>query len=144
MRKSVAAALALIMPYQALAGAACERPQDAMAIHTAALQQEMMVAALICHQVAAYNEFVVSHQSALQESDNGNYDKSRAILKDAKQYMSKQMEQVQASPEMRRQTEVMDKYDDELRSAESKSDEEKKEMQKSGKYDNYNSRKKNQ
>jgi hypothetical protein len=38
----------------------------------------------------------------------------------------------------------MENYGEDLNSAETKSDEEKKEMQKSGKYDNYNSRKKNQ
>ena len=47
----------------------CESPQDALAVRTAALQQEMMVAAFICHDIAAYNRFVLSHQSELQETD---------------------------------------------------------------------------
>jgi hypothetical protein len=53
------------------AGAAgyCERPEDALAVQTAALQQEMMVAAFECHDVASYNNFVLSHQTALQEAD---------------------------------------------------------------------------
>jgi len=71
MRRSIvaaAAACALIVN-QAWAGAACERPVDFAALRTAALQQEMMVAALACHAVADYNDFVLSHRAALQESD---------------------------------------------------------------------------
>jgi hypothetical protein len=65
---SIVAALVLV---HAGAGAApsCDRAQDAMALQTAALQQEMMVAALMCRDVSAYNAFVLSHQAALQESD---------------------------------------------------------------------------
>ena len=51
------------------AAAYCSRPQDAMAVQVAALQQEMMVAAFMCHDIASYNRFVVSHQGELQESD---------------------------------------------------------------------------
>ena len=83
-------------------------------------------------------------ENALKEADNGNYEKSRVILKDAQEYMDQQMSTVTASPEMRKQSENMGKYNDELRSAETKTEEEKSEMQKSGKYDNYNARKKNQ
>jgi Ca-activated chloride channel family protein len=83
-------------------------------------------------------------ESALREADNGNYDNARNILKDAQGYMGEQMNTVTASPEMRKQQENMDKYNDELKSAETKTDEEKSEMQKSGKFDNYNSRKGNQ
>jgi Ca-activated chloride channel homolog len=82
-------------------------------------------------------------ESALREADNGNYDNARNILKDAQGYMNEQMNTVTASPEMKRQSENMDKYNDELKSAEKKTDEEKSEMQKSGKFDNYNSRKNN-
>lgn len=53
----------------AWAGAACEAPRDATALKIAALQQFLMVAALTCHDVAAYNGFVVSHQGELQQSD---------------------------------------------------------------------------
>jgi Ca-activated chloride channel family protein len=83
-------------------------------------------------------------ETALREADNGNYDDARTIMKSAEQYMEGQMNTVTASPEMRRQQENMDKYNDELKSAETKTDEEKSEMQKSGKYDNYNTRKGNQ
>lgn len=51
------------------AAAYCARPQDVMAVRVAALQQEMMVAAFMCHDIAAYNRFVISHQGELQESD---------------------------------------------------------------------------
>jgi hypothetical protein len=51
------------------AAAYCARPQDVMAVRIAALQQEMMVAAFTCHDVAAYNRFVISHRGELQESD---------------------------------------------------------------------------
>jgi len=71
MRKGVVAApvaLALVAS-QALAVASCEQPEEAVAIHTAALQQELMVAAFMCRDVAAYNNFVLSHQAALQDTD---------------------------------------------------------------------------
>lgn len=44
---------------------------DAMtALKVAAMQQELMVAALTCHEVARYNHFVLSHQPELIDSDN--------------------------------------------------------------------------
>ena len=82
-------------------------------------------------------------ETALKEADNGNYDNARTIMKGAQQYMDEQMNTVTASPEMKRQQENMDKYDDDLKSAENKTEEEKSEMQKSGKFDNYNTRKGN-
>jgi len=83
-------------------------------------------------------------ENALREADDGNYEQARMILKDARGYMDKQMDDVAPSSEMKRQSENIDRYGTELESAEEKSDEEKKEMQKSGKYDNYNTRKKNE
>jgi hypothetical protein len=56
------------------AAAYCARPQDVMAVRVAALQQEMMVAAFMCHDIAAYNRFVLSHQGELQESDKALMD----------------------------------------------------------------------
>jgi hypothetical protein len=58
----------------ALAAPYCTRPQDAMAVRTAAVQQEMMVAAFMCHDVAAYNRFVLSRRPELQESDKALMD----------------------------------------------------------------------
>jgi hypothetical protein len=49
--------------------AECARPQEAMALKTAAVQQELMVAALTCNDAGAYNSFVLSHRRELQESD---------------------------------------------------------------------------
>lgn len=57
-----------------LAGAAsgaprCDTPQSQAALRTAALQQYLMVAALTCQRTPAYNSFVLSHQTELQQSD---------------------------------------------------------------------------
>ena len=68
---------ALVFPLlgaNALAAPYCTRPQDAMAVLTAAVQQEMMVAAFMCHDVAAYNHFVLSHRPELQDSDKALMD----------------------------------------------------------------------
>ena len=71
MRKLVVSApvLLALVAAEALAAGRCEQPQDAVAIHTAALQQELMVAAFMCRDVPAYNNFVLSHQTALQDAD---------------------------------------------------------------------------
>lgn len=83
-------------------------------------------------------------ENALKEADNGNYETARTIIKDARGYMDQQMNEVAPSPEMRRQSDNINRYEDDLKSAETKSEEEKSDMQKSGKYDNYNTRKKNE
>lgn len=49
--------------------AACATQADAAALKTAVLQQELMVAALQCHETAAYNRFVIGYRSELQASD---------------------------------------------------------------------------
>ncbi len=68
--KGTATALALWgMVGQALASGACARPSEAIALKTAAMQQELMVAALYCNDVGLYNRFVVSYQHDLQNSD---------------------------------------------------------------------------
>ena len=48
----------------------CVSRDDLSALKTAAMQQELMVAALTCHDVRRYNRFVVSHQDELIDSDN--------------------------------------------------------------------------
>jgi len=83
-------------------------------------------------------------EQALKDADDGNYDMAKLKLQRGQEYMNQQMGEVAPSPEMKRQKDNMDKYEEDLKSSETKTDEEKKEMQKSGKYDNYNSRKKNQ
>ena len=59
----------LLMTAGAWAETTCARPPDVTALKTADMQQFLMVAALTCRKVAAYNEFVLSHQGELQESD---------------------------------------------------------------------------
>ena len=70
----LAAFIFFLLCGQVWAAASCTRPQDAMAVRTAAVQQEMMVAALTCYDVDAYNRFVISHQGELQESDKALMD----------------------------------------------------------------------
>lgn len=72
MRKGIAVLLSVLVSAQgAVCWAApnCERPQDALALRASAMQQEMMVAALVCHDIEAYNHFVLGHRSELQNSD---------------------------------------------------------------------------
>jgi hypothetical protein len=68
--KTAGSVLALFaMVGQSWAAGSCARPTEAMALKTAAMQQELMVAALYCNDVGLYNRFVVSYQHELQDSD---------------------------------------------------------------------------
>jgi hypothetical protein len=67
VRAIVAALTMLTVP--AVAAGTCETPDDATALHAAALQQEMMVAAFQCADVASYNNFVLAHRPALLAAD---------------------------------------------------------------------------
>lgn len=78
-------------------------------------------------------------EQALKEADNGNYNEARAKLKESKDYMSKQ--DIQPSLGMQKQEQTITNYGKQLESADEKSTEEKKEMQKAGKYENYGTRK---
>jgi hypothetical protein len=49
--------------------AGCARPEDLTAVKAAAVQQRLMVAALSCNAVQAYNQFVTAYQKELQASD---------------------------------------------------------------------------
>lgn len=51
------------------ASAECASKSDREALRTAMMQQELMVAALKCHDVNEYNRFVLSHQPELIRSD---------------------------------------------------------------------------
>ena len=53
----------------AMAAESCVSPSDAMALKTAAVQQQLMVAAFMCHDAGAYNDFVHAYQADLQQSD---------------------------------------------------------------------------
>jgi len=53
----------------AMGSESCASRSDAMALKTAAVQQQLMVAAFMCHDTNAYNLFVHTYQTDLQESD---------------------------------------------------------------------------
>jgi len=80
-------------------------------------------------------------EQALLDADNGNYEEARLKIKKGKEYIDENAGSVPPSAEMQQQYENLDKYGRELEGAETKSEEEKKEMQKTGKYQNYESRK---
>lgn len=61
-------ALSLSLTEPALA-AGCASPAEAAALKTAVMQQELMVAALQCHESGAYNRFVIAYRPELQDSD---------------------------------------------------------------------------
>ena len=68
MRTMAATTVALSMlATQAWAG--CTDRSDAMALKTAAVQQELMVAAFTCGDTDGYNRFVLAYQPELQQSD---------------------------------------------------------------------------
>jgi hypothetical protein len=48
---------------------ACANPQDMSAVRVAAVQQQLMVAALTCQAVDKYNDFVLAYRKDLQASD---------------------------------------------------------------------------
>ena len=47
----------------------CATQGDMAALRTAALQQELMVAAFSCHAIQQYNHFVLAHRAELIDSD---------------------------------------------------------------------------
>jgi hypothetical protein len=53
----------------AMAADECARPNEAIALQTAAVQQQLMVAALVCRESGLYNSFVIGYQDELQRSD---------------------------------------------------------------------------
>jgi hypothetical protein len=67
IRVSVAALTASSLIGNAWAG--CVSAADMAALKTAAMQQELMVAAFSCHAIGLYNHFVRSHQPELIRSD---------------------------------------------------------------------------
>jgi hypothetical protein len=72
MRRTVATLVmgALIAsPITGVQARCADANQDLAPLKTAALQQELMVAALSCHAVRAYNRFVRNHQAELLDAD---------------------------------------------------------------------------
>lgn len=70
MKVVTAIAATLLAANCAAASAGCVGRDDLLTLRTAAIQQELMVAALTCHEISRYNHFVVSHQPELFASDN--------------------------------------------------------------------------
>jgi hypothetical protein len=69
LRLSASLLAMIAMSGTSFAADLCARPDEAMALKTAAVQQELMVAALTCGDADSYNRFVLSHRGALQDSD---------------------------------------------------------------------------
>jgi hypothetical protein len=69
MLKTASAAIALLALANPALAAGCASPVEAAALKTAVMQQELMVAALQCHETSAYNRFVLAHREELQASD---------------------------------------------------------------------------
>jgi hypothetical protein len=69
MLKTACASIALLAFASPALAAGCASPTDASALKTAVMQQELMVAALQCHEAGAYNRFVMTYRSELQASD---------------------------------------------------------------------------
>jgi hypothetical protein len=69
MLKTACASIALLALANPALAAGCASPTDAAALKTAVMQQELMVAALQCHEAPAYNRFVMSYRGELQSSD---------------------------------------------------------------------------
>jgi hypothetical protein len=65
---ALSATLTVFLAEPALA-AGCASPAEAAALKTAVMQQELMVAALQCHESSAYNRFVIAYRPELQDSD---------------------------------------------------------------------------
>jgi hypothetical protein len=69
MLKTTCAAIALMALSNPALAVGCATPTDAAALKTAVMQQGLMVAALQCHEAAAYNRFVMTYRGELQSSD---------------------------------------------------------------------------
>jgi hypothetical protein len=71
-RKTKLAAILVAAAFTAegsMAADRCASPQEVATLKVAALQQELMVAALTCHEIGAYNRFVLDYRPELQRSD---------------------------------------------------------------------------
>jgi hypothetical protein len=65
----VCAILSLVIARAADARALCAKPEEMSAIQTSAIQQELMVAALTCNEVARFNAFQTGFGSELRIED---------------------------------------------------------------------------
>ncbi|MEI9887491.1 MAG: hypothetical protein WDN08_13510 [Rhizomicrobium sp.] len=72
MKRIIGTALAGVLAVNGGTGAwaaGCATAGDVAALKTAALQQELMVAAFSCRAVAQYNRFVLAHRPELMDAD---------------------------------------------------------------------------
>jgi hypothetical protein len=69
MLKSAIATIALLALANPALAAGCATPDESVALKTAVMQQELMVAAFQCHEADAYNRFVTTYRGELQASD---------------------------------------------------------------------------
>jgi hypothetical protein len=67
--RAVATTTAALCMLATQAWAGCTGANDALALKTAAVQQELMVAAFACGDTDGYNRFVTAYQPELQQSD---------------------------------------------------------------------------
>lgn len=65
----LACAAALVVATSSTAAPRCARPEEVTAIQAAMIQQQLMVAALTCNEVAHFNAFQTSFGPELRESD---------------------------------------------------------------------------
>jgi len=79
---------------------------------------------------------------AIRYADDGDYENAKKQLRAGQEYLDEQKESVGTNEDIERQYESMNRYGDDLDNAEYMTEEEKKVMQKTGKYDNYKSKKK--
>lgn len=66
---ALALAAIVTLGSEALARSSCAKPDEVSAIQTAAIQQELMVAALTCNEVTRFNQFQTGFGPELRTSD---------------------------------------------------------------------------
>jgi len=67
--QSLCAGIALVSLANPALAAGCATPNEAAALKTSVMLQQMMVAAFQCRESAAYNRFISTHRGELQSSD---------------------------------------------------------------------------
>src|SRR5438045_516415 len=70
LKVCTAIAAMICMTGEAFAGSRCVRQEEMTALRVAAIQQQLMVAALSCNDISRYNKFVVSYRRELLASDD--------------------------------------------------------------------------
>ncbi len=81
-------------------------------------------------------------EMAMQAIDRGDYAKGRAMVKETKNYISSKSKLVKKSQELQRAQQANDSYDNEIRDIESRTETERKYIQKANKSMNYQIRRK--